>query len=76
MGFFDTLGEILCKVASSAAASSGRTIDRSMKSGKWTDEQRERMRTKRDEMRKIHDDYVESEKEKQRAKEEAERNNY
>ena len=68
MGFFGVLEDILFKVAGSAASSAGRTIDRNMKSGNLSDEQRARMQEKRDEMRAIHDQYKEREREKEREK--------
>jgi len=42
------LADILMKIVDSAARSSARTIDRSMKNGNYSEAQRERMREQRD----------------------------
>ncbi len=63
------LADILMKIVDSAAQSSARTLDRNMRNGNISEEQRERMREQRDRFREMHKDY-------EREKREEERNNY
>ena len=72
MGLID----ILMKIVDSAAQSSARTIDRSMKNGNFSEAQRERMREQRDSLKEMHKQYEKTKKEEAWAKEEEERNNY
>lgn len=72
MGLID----ILMKIVDSAAQSSARTIDRSMKNGNFSEAQRERMREQRDSLKEMHKQYKKTKKEEAWAKEEEERNNY
>ena len=67
---------ILMKIVDSAAQSSARTIDRSMKNGNFSEAQRERMREQRDSLKEMHKQYEKTKKEEAWAKEEEERNNY
>ena len=75
---FETMGltDILMKIVDSAAQSSARTIDRSMKNGNFSEAQRERMREQRDSLKEMHKQYEKTKKEEAWAKEEEERNNY
>ena len=77
-GRFETMGltDILMKIVDSAAQSSARTIDRSMKNGNFSEAQRERMREQRDSLKEMHKQYEKTKKEEAWAKEEEERNNY
>jgi hypothetical protein len=70
------LTDILMKIVDSAAQSSARTIDRSMKNGNFSEAQRERMREQRDSLKEMHKQYEKTKKEEAWAKEEEERNNY
>ena len=70
------LTDILMKIVDSAAQSSARTIDRSMKNGNFSEAQRERMREQRDSLKEMHKQYKKTKKEEAWAKEEEERNNY
>ena len=70
------LADILMKIVDSAARSSARTIDRSMKNGNYSEAQRERMREQRDSLKEMHEQYEKTKKEEAWAKEEEERNNY
>ena len=72
MGLID----ILMKIVDSAAQSSARTIDRSMKNGNFSEAQRERMREQIDSLKEMHKQYEKTKKEEAWAKEEEERNNY
>ena len=69
------LTDILMKIVDSAAQSSARTIDRSMKNGNFSEAQRERMREQRDSLKEMHKQYEKTKKEEAWAKEEEERNN-
>ena len=64
MSFLGILEDIIFKVADSAAASAGRSIDRSVKNRNLTDDQRERIREKKEELQQIREDYKEHEKSK------------
>lgn len=70
------LADILMKIIDSAAQSSGRTIDRNIKKGNFSEAQKERMREQRDKVREIHENYEMEKREKERKKIEEERNNY